>query len=42
MLEEQNVPLSVFLQQCVHEVCRFGASDQRDDLTLVALRGLES
>jgi len=41
MLEAQNVPLSAFLQQCVHDVCRFGASDQRDDLTLVALRGLE-
>ncbi len=41
MLEAQNVPLSAILQQCVHEVCRFGASDQRDDLTLVALRGLE-
>jgi len=41
MLEAQNVPLSAFLQQCVQEVCRFGASDQRDDLTLVAFRGLE-
>jgi phosphoserine phosphatase RsbU/P len=41
MLKAQNVPLSVLLQQCMHEVCRFGASDQRDDLTLVALRGLE-
>lgn len=41
MLEAQNVPLSTLLQQCVNEVCRFGASDQRDDLTLVALRGLE-
>src|SRR5208283_3167241 len=42
ILEAQNVPLSAFLQQCVHEVCRFGAGDQRDDLTLVALRGLEA
>ncbi len=41
MLEEQNLPLSTFLRQCVQEVCQFGASDQRDDLTLVALRGLE-
>ena len=41
MLETQKVPLSVLLQQCVDEVCRFGASDQRDDLTLVALRCLE-
>ena len=41
MLEAQDGPLSAFLQQCVHEVCRFGASDQRDDLTLLALRGLE-
>ncbi len=41
MLETQNGPLPAFLQKCVHEVCRFGASDQRDDLTLVALRGLE-
>jgi serine phosphatase RsbU (regulator of sigma subunit) len=41
MLEAQNVPLSAFLQQCVDEVHRFGTSDQRDDLTLVALRGLE-
>src|SRR5271157_2171465 len=41
MLEASNVPLSTLLQQCVNEVCSFGASDQRDDLTLVALRGLE-
>ena len=41
MLETQNGPLPALLQQCVHKVCRFGASDQRDDLTLVALRGLE-
>ena len=41
MLEEQNLPLSTFLRQCVQEVCRFGANEQRDDLTLVALRGLE-
>jgi serine phosphatase RsbU (regulator of sigma subunit) len=41
MLEAQNVPLSAFLQRCVHEVRQFGTSDQRDDLTLVALRGLE-
>ena len=40
-LQAQSGPLSAFLQQCVQEVCRFGASDQRDDLTLVALRGLE-
>jgi serine phosphatase RsbU (regulator of sigma subunit) len=41
MLQTQSGPLSGFLQHCVQEVCRFGASDQRDDLTLVALRGLE-
>ncbi len=40
-LQAQDAPLSTLLQQCVHEVCRFGAGDQRDDLTLVALRGLE-
>ena len=40
-LQAQDAPLSTLLQQCVHEVCRFGAADQRDDLTLVALRGLE-
>ncbi len=40
-LQAQKGPLPAFLQQCVQEVCRFGASDQRDDLTLVALRGLE-
>lgn len=39
--QAQSGPLSAFLQQCVQEVCRFGTSDQRDDLTLVALRGLE-
>ena len=41
MLGEQDLPLSVLLKQCVQEVCRFGAGAQRDDLTLVALRGLE-
>lgn len=41
MLQAQSAPLSVFLRQCVQEVCRFGASDQRDDLTLMALRVLE-
>jgi serine phosphatase RsbU (regulator of sigma subunit) len=41
MLETQKVPVSTFLRHCVQEVCRFGASEQRDDLTLVALRGLE-
>jgi serine phosphatase RsbU (regulator of sigma subunit) len=41
MLAGQDLPLSALLRQCVHEVCRFGASAQRDDLTLVALRGLE-
>lgn len=40
MLEAQDLPLSGLLQQCVHEVCQFGASGERDDLTLVALRGL--
>ncbi len=40
-LQAQSGPLSAFLQQCVQQVCRFGSSDQRDDLTLVALRGLE-
>ena len=41
MLEAQNVPLSAFLQQCLDAVRRFGTGNQRDDLTLVALRGLE-
>ena len=41
LLQTQSGSLPGFLQQCVQEVCRFGASDQRDDLTLVALRGLE-
>jgi serine phosphatase RsbU (regulator of sigma subunit) len=41
MLKAQDLPLSALLQRCVREVCRFGASNQRDDLTLVALRGLE-
>ena len=41
MLEAQSAPLSVFLRQCVQEVCRFGASHQLDDLTLMALRVLE-
>ncbi len=40
-LQAQSGPLSAFLQRCVQQVCRFGASDQRDDLTLVALRGLQ-
>ena len=41
MLEAQSGPLSAFLRQCVEEVRRFGASEQRDDLTLMALRVLE-
>jgi serine phosphatase RsbU (regulator of sigma subunit) len=41
MWEAQSGPLSAFLRQCVQEVCRFGASDQRDDLTLMALPVLE-
>jgi len=41
LLEAHTWPLSALLQQCVDDVCRFGASGQRDDLTLVALRGLE-
>lgn len=41
MLGAHSGPLSAFLQQCVQEVCRFGARDQRDDLTLMALRVLE-
>jgi serine phosphatase RsbU (regulator of sigma subunit) len=41
MLDAQSGSLSALVQQCVREVCRFGAGDQRDDLTLVALRGVE-
>lgn len=40
MLEGRNAPLSVLLQECVHQVHRFGTADQRDDLTLLALRSL--
>jgi serine phosphatase RsbU (regulator of sigma subunit) len=42
MLEAQSGQPSALVQNCVREVCRFEASDQRDDLTLVALRGLQS
>jgi serine phosphatase RsbU (regulator of sigma subunit) len=40
MLERQDLSLSALLRQCVQDVCRFEASHQRDDQTLVALRGV--
>lgn len=41
MLEKEDTPLPELLQQCVREVCRFSTGEERDDLTLVALRGVE-
>jgi serine phosphatase RsbU (regulator of sigma subunit) len=41
ILERQATPLPKLLRECVCEACRFGAGDQRDDMTLVALRGVE-
>jgi sigma-B regulation protein RsbU (phosphoserine phosphatase) len=42
ILEKETTPLRELLQQCVREVCRFAPTDQRDDMTLVALRGIGS
>ena len=40
MAAQGQLSVPAFLQQCVREICRFESAHQRDDLTLVALRGV--